>query len=109
MNQALKGLVEDGQLGLAQRWAETLPQVFQIGLVTHCVTVDRLKEAVKLVRSLKLQQVSLLSAFRNASHFALWWLQISLSKMSNYYGMPVYALASSFFQRCPQKPDGMQT
>ncbi|KAL0026716.1 hypothetical protein WJX79_006852 [Trebouxia sp. C0005] len=56
ISQALKGLVEDGQLGLAQRWADTLPCSFQIGLINHCVNVDRLKEAVRLVRHLKLQQ-----------------------------------------------------
>ncbi|KAL0033286.1 hypothetical protein WJX77_001863 [Trebouxia sp. C0004] len=56
INQALKGLVEDGQLSLAQRWADTLPHSLQIGLINHCVNVDRLKEAVKLVRHLKLQQ-----------------------------------------------------
>ncbi len=58
IDEALKGLVEDGQLGLAQRWADTLPQACQIVLVNHCVSVDRLKEAVKLVRHLKLQEVS---------------------------------------------------
>lgn len=53
----LHALVEDGQLGLAQKWAQTLPQAFQISLVNQCVHVDRLKEAVKLVRHLKLQEV----------------------------------------------------
>ena len=57
VNEALAGLVEEGQLGLAQRWAVTLPENFQIDLVTHCVASDRLKEAVKLVRHLNLQQV----------------------------------------------------
>ena len=57
ISEVLAGLVEEGQLGLAQRWAATLPQNFQVDLVTHCVTSDRLKEAVKLVRHLNLQQV----------------------------------------------------
>ena len=57
VSEVLAGLVEEGQLGLAQRWAATLPQNFQISLVTHCVASDRLKEAVKLVRHLHLQQV----------------------------------------------------
>lgn len=57
VSEVLAGLVEEGQLGLAQRWAATLPQNFQIGLVTYCVASDRLKEAVKLVRHLNLQQV----------------------------------------------------
>ena len=57
VTQILAGLVEDGQLGLAQRWAQTLPQAFQIELINHCVHVDRLKEAVKLVRHLQLKQV----------------------------------------------------
>lgn len=51
--------MEEGQLGLAQRWAATLPHQLQIGLVAHCVAFDRLKEAVKLVRHLNLQQVQL--------------------------------------------------
>lgn len=100
MSQALKGLVEDGQLGLAQRWAHTLPEGFQIDLVNHCVAVDRLKEAVKLVRHLKLQQVSLLSDVRHAPHLLLQLLHISLSKISAHDGMPVRALASRFFQSC---------
>ena len=57
ISEVLAGLVEEGQLGLAQRWAATLPQNFQIDLVAHCVASDRLKEAVKLVRHLNLQQV----------------------------------------------------
>lgn len=57
ISEVLAGLVEEGQLSLAQRWAATLPHNFQISLVTHCVTADRLKEAVKLVRHLNLQQV----------------------------------------------------
>ena len=57
VSEVLAGLVEEGQLGLAQRWAATLPQNFQTCLVTHCVASDRLKEAVKLVRHLNLQQV----------------------------------------------------
>ena len=57
VNEVLEGLVEEGQLGLAQRWAATLPHQVQISLVTHCVACDRLKEAVKLVRHFNLQQV----------------------------------------------------
>ena len=102
MSQALKGLVEDGQLGLAQKWAHTLPEAFKIGLVNHCVTVDRLKEAVKLVRHLKLQQVSLLSDVRHAPHLVIQSLHISLCKISAHDGVPVYALGSRFFQRCLQ-------
>ena len=56
-SEVLEGLVEEGQLGLAQRWAATLPEPFQTGLVNYCVACDRLKEAVKLVRHLNLQQV----------------------------------------------------
>lgn len=59
ISEVLAGLVEEGQLGLAQRWAPTLPQNFQISLVTFCVASERLKEAVKLVRHLNLQQVCL--------------------------------------------------
>ncbi|KAL3152075.1 hypothetical protein ABBQ32_001183 [Trebouxia sp. C0010 RCD-2024] len=57
VSEVLEGLVEEGQLGLAQRWAATLPLEVQIRLVTHCVACDRLKEAVKLVRHFHLQQV----------------------------------------------------
>ena len=57
VSQSLERLIEEGQLGLAQRWAATLPQSNQTGLVQYCIECDRLKEAVKLVRQLKLQQV----------------------------------------------------
>ena len=63
VSEVLEGLVEEGQLGLAQRWAATLSEPFQTGLVDYCVACDRLKEAVKLVRHLNLQQVS-------SSHFS---------------------------------------
>ena len=53
----LQGLVVDGQQGLAERWAATLAHGQQVALVSFCVEVDRLKEAVRLVKRLKLQQV----------------------------------------------------
>ena len=53
----LQGLVVDGQQGLAERWAATLAHGQQVALVAFCVEVDRLKEAVRLVRRLRLQQV----------------------------------------------------
>ena len=53
----LQGLVVDGQQGLAERWAATLAHGQQVALVSFCVEVDRLKEAVRLVKRLRLQQV----------------------------------------------------
>lgn len=53
----LQGLVVDGQQGLAERWAATLAHGQQVALVAFCMEVDRLKEAVRLVKRLRLQQV----------------------------------------------------
>ena len=58
LGQILVGLVGDGQLEPAQKFAASLPQSYRIGFVRDCENRGRLKEAVDSVKLFKLQKVS---------------------------------------------------
>lgn len=60
LGQILVGLVGDGQLEPAQKFAASLPLSYRLGFVRDCDTCGRLKEAVDSVKLFKLQKVSMI-------------------------------------------------
>lgn len=57
LRQVLIGLIEDGQLGRAQAFADSLPPLYHSALVQDCADRDHLREAVKFVKHFKITEV----------------------------------------------------